>query len=221
MSSGYDSAVRLTAWEDERLQLFAAAELARRRRARGLRLNAPEAIALICDAMLEAARDGGSLGAVEAAGRSAVAPEQELDGVRELVDEIRLEVLVEDGTRLVALIDPLGGGRAPDARGPGAIVPAELGARAQPDERRDRRRLSVTNTSRRTVRVSSHHPFDRVNPRLAFDRSLAAGFRLDLPAGASERWAPAEEKEVGLVRFGGEIGAAAVGEAAAHEEAPS
>jgi urease subunit beta len=51
-----------------------------------------------------------------------------------------------------------------------------------------------------------------VNPRLAFDRSLAAGFRLDLPAGASERWAPAEEKEVGLVRFAGELGRA--------EEAP-
>ena len=62
--------------------------------------------------------------------------------------------------------------------------------------------------SRRVVRVSSHHPFDIVNPRLAFDRSLADGFRLDLPAGASERWAPAEEKEVVLVRFAGELGPA-------------
>jgi urease subunit gamma/beta len=225
MSRGYDSAVKLTAWEEERLQLFAAAELARRRRARGLLLNAPEAIALICDAMLEAAREGGSLGAVEAAGRSAIVPDQVLDGVRELVDEVRLEVLVEDGTRLVALVDPLGGGREPGGRGPGAIVPARVDPRAAEDDGRERRRLSVTNTSRRTVRVSSHQPLDRVNPRLAFDRSLAAGFRLDLPAGASERWAPAEEKEVGLVRFGGEIGAAAVAEAAedaaADDAAPS
>jgi urease beta subunit len=47
-------------------------------------------------------------------------------------------------------------------------------------------------------------PFDRVNPRLHFDRSAAAGFRLDLPAGDSARWAPGEERTVDLVRFGGE-----------------
>jgi urease beta subunit len=63
--------------------------------------------------------------------------------------------------------------------------------------------MVVRNTSRRIVRVSSHHPFERVNPRLAFEREAAAGFRLDLPAGSSERWAPGEEKEVGLIRFGG------------------
>jgi urease beta subunit len=57
--------------------------------------------------------------------------------------------------------------------------------------------------------VSSHHPFARVNPRLDFDRAAAAGFRLDLPAGLSETWAPGEEKEVGLVRYGGAGGDAA------------
>jgi urease beta subunit len=79
---------------------------------------------------------------------------------------------------------------------------------ATADERpvvgRERRTIAVRNESLRVVRVSSHLPFDRVNPRLAFDRSAASGFRLDLPAGASERWAPGEEKEVGLIRFGGE-----------------
>lgn len=201
--------MRLTAWEEERLLLFSAAELARRRRSRGILLNAPEAIALICDAMLEVAREGGSLATVEAAGRAAVRADQVLDGVAALVDEVRLEVLVDDGTRLVVLIDPIApaaGWRADGDRGPGAIVPAP--AEPETDDGRERRRLTVTNMSRRVVRVSSHHPFDRVNPRLAFDRSLAAGFHLDLPAGASERWAPAEEKEVGLVRFRGEIGRA-------------
>jgi len=85
-------AMRLTAWEDERLTIFVAAELARRRRERGMRLNAPEAIALICDAMLEAARAGADLGGVETAGRTALDPRHVLDGVRELVDEVRLEV---------------------------------------------------------------------------------------------------------------------------------
>jgi urease subunit gamma/beta len=211
MSTVYDAGVRLTAWEEERLLLFSAAELARRRRSRGLALNAPEAIAVICDEMLEAARSGGSLAEVEGAGRAALGPGDVLDGVRELVDEVRLEVLVDDGTRLVVLVDPLGGGGrvplggggrvpiAPD--GPGAVIPAPVD-RPAPD--RERRRIVVRNASRRVVRVSSHMPFDRVNDRLLFDRSVAAGFRLDLPAGDSERWAPGEEKAVDLVRFGGE-----------------
>jgi urease subunit gamma/beta len=196
--------MRLTAWEEERLLVFSAAGLARRRRERGLRLNAPEAVALICDAMLEAGRAGAGLDEVAAAGRGAVRPDEVLDGVRELVDEVRLEVLLDDGTRLIVLTDPLGDGRPAADRGPGAVVPRAEG----PDDienalgRRARRRLVVRNSSRRVVRVSSHFPFERVNARLAFDREAAAGFRLDLPAGASERWAPGEEKEVSLVAYG-------------------
>ena len=193
--------MRLTAWEEERLLLFAAAELARRHRAAGLRLNAPETIALICDAMLDAGRAGGSLEVVESAGRAAVAADDVMDGVRELVDEVRLEVLVDDGTRLVVLADPLGRGRPMPPRGPGAIVPGPAAAVGAGDL--ERRSLVVRNTSRRVVRVSSHMPFDRVNARLEFDRPSAAGFRLDLPAGASERWAPGEERTVELVRLGG------------------
>lgn len=192
--------MRLTAWEEERLLIFSAAELSRRHRDAGILLNAPEAIALICDAMLTAARAGRSYEEVEAAGRAAVAPDEVIDGVRELVDEVRLEVLVGDGTRLVVLVDPLGGGRSMPADGPGAIV-----AGSGPADLRDRERLRlvVRSDSRRTIRASSHLPFDRVNERLIFDRAAAAGFHLDLPAGSIETWAPGETKEVGLVRFGG------------------
>ena len=192
--------MRLTAWEDERLTIFAAAELARRRRERGIPLNAPEAIALICDAMLEAARAGAGLADVETAGRTALDPRHVLDGVRELVDEVRLEVLVEDGTRLVVLLDPIGDGTplAPD--GPGAIRSNR--EPVDPAQGRERRTLEVRSTSARVIRVSSHHPFDRVNPRLEFDRVAAHGFRLDLPAGASERWSPGETKTVTLIAFG-------------------
>jgi urease subunit gamma/beta len=192
--------VRLTAWEEDRLLVFAAAELARRHRAAGLLLNAPEAVALICDAMLEAARAGARYAEVEAAGLAAVAPDEVIDGVRELVDEVRLEVLVGDGTRLVVLVDPLGGGRPMATDGPGAVVP---GSRPAPEVQRDRRRLSVRSASRRTIRVSSHFPFERVNPRLEFDRDAAAGFHLDLPAGVFETWAPGETKEIELVRNAG------------------
>jgi urease subunit gamma/beta len=104
--------MRLTPPEEERLLIFTAAELARRHRAAGLRLNEPEAVAVICDAMLEAARTGLAYDAVVAAGRSAVRPDEVLDGVRALVDEVRLEVLLDEGTRLVVLVDPIG--PAPD-----------------------------------------------------------------------------------------------------------
>jgi urease subunit gamma/beta len=196
--------MRLTSWEEERLLIFSAAELARRHRAAGLALNAPEAIALMCDAMLEAARAGASYAAVEAAGLAAVSPAEVIPGVRELIDDVRLEVLLGDGARLIVLVDPLGRGAAAGADGPGAIVPGTAtGAASTLGANLERRELTVTNTSRRAVRVSSHFPFDRVNARLVFDRARAAGFRLDLDSGSSERWAPGEVRTVTLVRYGG------------------
>ena len=199
--------MRLIPWEEERLQLFAAAELARRRRASGLLLNHPEAVAVICDAMLEAARAGRAYGEVEAAGRAAVARDEVLPGVRELLDEVRLEVLLGDGARVIALIDPLGRGTPPDPFGPGALVigdPAdiEINVGRHPVE------LAVTSTSRRRIRVSSHFPFQRVNQRLVFDRGAADGYRLDIPSGAYVGWEPGETKTVRLVRMGGRRGAA-------------
>jgi urease subunit gamma/beta len=195
--------MRLTPWEEDRLLIFSAAELARRHRSAGLLLNAPEAIALMCDAMLEAARADRSYADVEAAGLAAVAPSEVLPGVRELVEDVRIEVLLRDGVRLIVLVDPLGGGAAPSPDGPGAVVMAS-GAPAENHQSRERRELVVENTSKRAVRVSSHFPFDRVNRRLLFDRGAAAGFRLDIEAGSSERWAAGETRAVTLVRFGGE-----------------
>jgi len=186
--------VRLTEWERDRLTIFTAAELARRHRAAGLKLNAPETIAIICDAMLEAARADASYEDVESAGREAVAREEVMDGVPDLVDEIRVEVLMGDGTRLVVLRYPLGEPSTPDS--PDPTEPPSPPAR-------ETRTLTVTNTGRRVIRVSSHYPFDQVNPRLDFDREAAAGFRLDLPAGANLRWGPGEAIEVILVRYGG------------------
>ena len=198
--------MRLIPWEEERVAVFAAAELARRHRAAGLRLNHPEAVALICDAMLEAARAGASYAEVEVAGRAAVAPEDVLDGVRELLDEVRLEVLLGDGARVIALVDPLGRGTPPDPLGPGALVIGDH-ADIEVSGGRETIELTVTSRSRRLVRVSSHYPFDRVNPRLDFDRAAARGFRLDIPAGSYVGWAPGESKSVRLVRYAGESGA--------------
>lgn len=100
--------MQLTPGEEDRLRIFTAAELARRTLARGLALNAPEASALICDEMHLAARAGASFQEVAEAGRAAVRPDQLLPGVAELLDEIRLEVLLDEGTRLVVLRRPCG-----------------------------------------------------------------------------------------------------------------
>ncbi len=96
----------LTPTEEDRLTIFAAAELARRALADGVLLNAPEATALICDEMHRAARRGAAADGVLAAGRAAVRREDLIDGVDALLAEIRLEVLLGDGMRLVVLRDP-------------------------------------------------------------------------------------------------------------------
>ncbi len=121
--------MRLTDWERDRLTIFTAAELARRHRAAGLALNAPEAIALICDAMLEAARAGATYEEVEAAGMAAVSEDEVMDGVPALVDEVRLEVLMGDGTRLVVLRHPLG---TPDSTDQSSIRSIRLERRPSP-----------------------------------------------------------------------------------------
>ncbi len=193
--SGYDARVRLTDREQERLLIFSAAELARRHLAAGLRLSAPEAIALMCDEMFLAARSGAGYSEVESAGYAAVTAAQVMAGVPALVDEVRLEVMMGDGTRLIVLRHPLGHPEGDEAdEQPTANLPADD---------RERLTLSVKNTSTRVIRVSSHFPFEQVNPRLEFDRSAARGCHLDLPAGATIRWASGETHNVMLVRRGG------------------
>jgi urease beta subunit len=84
---------------------------------------------------------------------------------------------------------------------PGAVRSPERDVVLSPG--RPRRRITVVSRSARPIRVSSHYPFWRVNARLEFDRAAAAGYRLDIPAGASVRWAPGQSREVDLVALGG------------------
>jgi urease subunit gamma/beta len=190
--------MQLNPTEQDRLLVFATAQLARETLARGLALNAPEAIALVCDEMHLAARAGAAYEQVVDTGRAIAERTPVLDGVATIAAEIRLEVLLEDGSRLIVLREPFG---STDAEGPGAIQFAPGDVALVPD--RERRRLTVRNSSRRPVRISSHYPFWQVNPSLEFDREAARGFRLDLPAGDSLRWAPGEERAVELVAYGG------------------
>jgi urease subunit gamma/beta len=125
-----------------------------------------------------------------------------MDGVRSLLDEVRVEVLLGDGARVVALTDPLGRGEPPDPLGPGALVIGDA-ADVVVNEAREAIELEVRSDSRRRIRISSHYPFERANQRLVFDREAARGFRLDLPAGGYTGWEPGETKTVRLVRYAG------------------
>jgi urease subunit gamma/beta len=186
--------MQLNPTEEERLRIFTAAQLARATLERGLALNVPEAVALVCDEMHLAARAGSSWEDVRDAGTSVAASTPVLDGVPALIREIRLEVLLDEGSRLIVLRSPFGDGEPTVRFGDGdvGLVPG-----------RERRTLPVTNTGERPIRVSSHFPFWDANPNLSFDREAAQGFRLDLPAGDSLRWAPGETHEVALVALGG------------------
>jgi urease subunit gamma len=99
--------VHLTPHEQERLMLSYAAELAHRRRARGLRLNHPEAVAVLSSYVLEGARDGRSVAELMDAGRGVLTRDDVMDGVPELVDEVQVEATFPDGTKLVTVHRPI------------------------------------------------------------------------------------------------------------------
>jgi urease subunit gamma/beta len=96
--------------EEDRLHIFLVAELARRTRSLGLRLNAPEAVALIADEMHFAARAGKGYDEVVAVGMNTLSLEQVMEGVTDIVTQIRVEVLLEEGSRLIVLLHPIGSG---------------------------------------------------------------------------------------------------------------
>lgn len=99
--------MKLTPGEQDRLTIFTMAELARRRQARGLRLNHPEAVAVICDELLEKARDGSSYDEVVTHGCAILKREDVLAGVPEMVTVLQIEVMLADGTKLISVRNPI------------------------------------------------------------------------------------------------------------------
>ena len=99
--------MNLTPRELEKLTIFPAGELARKRRARGLKLNHPEAVALITSELLEAIRDGRAVTEVMTFGRTILKAEEVMEGVPEMISEIQVEGTFPDGTKLVTVHDPI------------------------------------------------------------------------------------------------------------------
>jgi urease subunit gamma/beta len=189
--------MKLTPKEQDRLTIFTLAELARKRRARGIKLNHPEAVALICDEVMEEARAGRSYDEVVAHGMQVLTEEDVMEGVAELASTISVEPLFDDGTKLVVLHKPIRKVRAATQK-PVIVSEPALPGTITINAGKPTITLTVTNTSDHPVQITSHMPFWEINKRMQFDRERARGYHLDIPAGGAIRWEPGEAKEVQL-----------------------
>ncbi|WP_289149949.1 urease subunit beta [uncultured Salipiger sp.] len=189
----------LTPTELERLTLFTAAELARRYLREGVRLSRPEAVAYLADELLLAARKGMDHPAMVAHAATLLTHDQVEPGVPSLLDTFSVEVMMDEGTKLVTVFDPIAPG--PFEPVPGEIIPME--GEIELNAGRPRLEIEVLNTGDRAIQVRSHAHFFEVNRALHFDRPSAYGHRLDRPSGGGERFDPGVAKRVTLVPYGG------------------
>lgn len=179
--------------------LHYAGELAGARKERGIKLNYPEAIAYISAQLLEKAREGMSVTELMQLGAKLLTSEDVMDGVPEMIGEIQLEATFPDGTKLVTVHSPI--------KPNGKVTPGEYffdDDELVINEGKDTVEINVTNTADRPCQVGSHYHFFEVNKQLEFNRRLAYGMRLDIPAGTAVRFEPGETKRVRLVEIGGE-----------------
>ena len=182
--------MHLTPQERDRLLVASAADLARRRLARGARLGATEAAALIIDEAHEWAWDGLKLDEVVRRAKEVLTRDQVLPGVPAMVSHLQVDALFPAGSFLVDIVNPI-------------AVEADMVTSDRPprvlNAGRPRREVTVLSEAPRTVRVTSHVDFSQVNPLLRIEGDLVEGWRLDIPAGSSVAWAPGETRVVTLV----------------------
>jgi len=213
--------MHLTPREIDKLLLHQAGFLAQKRLARGVRLNHPEAVALIATQLLEFIRDGRTVAELMDLGRQLLGRDDVMDGVADLIDEVQVEGTFTDGTKLVTVHHPISaaagdralalygsflppGQTAPVGKAPELLggSPGEIGAAdgdLELNAGRPATELAVTNRGDRPIQVGSHYPFAETNRVLDFDRAKARGKRLDIPAGTAVRFEPGDTKTVRLV----------------------
>jgi urease subunit gamma/beta len=216
--------MHLTPREIDKLTLHQAGFLAQKRLARGLRLNHPEAVALLSAQLLELVRDGHRVSELMDLGRRMLGRRQVMGGVPEMIHEVQIEGTFADGTKLVTVHHPISAEHGdlalalhgsflpiPDVArfaagvegdaAPGALEPAA--GEIVLNEGRETVSLTVTNLADRPIQVGSHYHLVEANPYLRFDRGRAYGKRLDIPAGMAVRFEPGETKVVPLVDIAG------------------
>ena len=216
--------MHLSPREIDKLTLHAAGVLAQKRLARGVRLNHPEAVALIATQLLEFIRDGRSVAELMDVGRKLLGRNQVMPGVPEMIYDVQVEGTFPDGSKLVTVHHPIAsenGDLALALYGSFLPVPPLSAFKPQSTEPepgatevqagdvelnagRETVALSVTNLGDRPIQVGSHYHFIETNPQLRFDRGRAYGKRLDIPAGTAVRFEPGETKTVKLVEIAGD-----------------
>ncbi|HLX64783.1 MAG TPA: urease subunit gamma [Planctomycetota bacterium] len=220
--------MHLSPREIDKVLLHNVGALAQKRLARGLRLNYPEAVALISAQLLEFIRDGQSVAELMDLGRKLLGRADVMDGVPEMIHEVQIEGTFPDGTKLVTVHHPIAAefgdlelalygsflpvpDRAkflsrqstwsPLPEAPGAV--AALDGVLELNAGRATVSLIVANKGDRPIQVGSHYHFVETNRALFFDRIKAYGMRLDIPAGTAVRFEPGETKTVQLVAIAG------------------
>ncbi len=217
--------MHLSPQEIDKLLLHNAGFVAQKRLARGLRLNHPEAVALIATQLLEFIREGKTVAELMNLGCQLLGRDQVMPGVPAMISEVQVEGTFPDGTKLVTVHHPIAsknGNLALALHGsflpvPGLSVfkPASGEESGEPgayqiqegelelNAGRATIAIPVTNLGDRPVQVGSHYHFIETNQQLRFDRLKAYGKHLDIPAGAAVRFEPGETRTVRLVDIAG------------------
>ncbi|MFD3610029.1 urease subunit gamma [Streptomyces atroolivaceus] len=203
--------MHLTPHEQERLMIHVAADVAEKRRARGVRLNYPETMALLIVHVLEGARDGRSVAELMSSGRKVLSREEVMEGVPEMIENVQVEATFPDGTKLVTIHGPFpeAGEDEEPAVSPGRVdFSPRKGDEVVIFNERHRQldqvtKLTVENPTDRPIQVGSHYHFAEANDGLTFPRRKAWGLRLNVPAGSSVRFEPGITEEVELVPIEG------------------
>jgi urease subunit gamma/beta len=180
----------LTPKEKDKLLVSWAAEIARRRRNKGLKLNHPESVAVITDFIMEAAREGKPMTDLISEAQRVLNEDDVMEGVPDMIDVLQVECTFPDGTKLVTIRDPIKSKMHQEwvRFGDGEI---DLGTKEKIE-------LEVTNTGDRPIQVGSHFHFFEVNRVLKLDRPRAYGMALDIPSGTSVRFEPGTTMKVTL-----------------------
>ena len=187
--------------EKDKLLVSMAAMVARNRLARGVKLNHPEAVALITDFVVEGARDGRSVADLMEAGAHVIRADQVMAGVADMIHDVQVEATFPDGTKLVTVHQPIRGASSGDTITPGEVI-TEPGY-IMMNEGRETVTITVANKGDRPIQVGSHYHFFETNPALSFERTKARGMRLDIPAGTAVRFEPGQTRDVTLVALAG------------------
>ena len=193
--------MNLSPTELERLIIFTAAEHARRLKARGVKLSHPEAVALIADEMLLAARCGMAYEEIVNMAATMLTAADVEPGVPTLAEFVAVEASFPEGTKLVIVFRPIADGQE-DGEIPGEIIATD--GEIELNAGRERVEIEVLNTGDRDIQVRSHAHFFETNPALQFDRRASFGFRLDVASGSGIRFEPGISRKVTLVAMAGD-----------------